>query len=168
MNIIKQVELKSVLFYATVLPSVLGLFYLTSAYGEANLKAAPNINGDYLTTAAPPGCPADRRLVITIQQSGIYLNGGLELVSATDKTPQHKTEHALSGYFQPQVTLAGPTHAFTACQIDLPEAVVQGTIAKAAGAGDSATFTGQLTLNNSQPWQFTAERQTVAAPEIAH
>ncbi|MFM7426994.1 MAG: hypothetical protein ACKO7W_18685 [Elainella sp.] len=152
------------LFYAIAVSTVLGLFQLTTAYGEANLKAPPNLNGRYLTDATAPGCPSDSRLVLTIQQSGRYLNAALELASANQTQTPPPQAFGLRGNWRQQISLAGSAPALAACQqpTDLTlEANVQ------ANSPDSPRLTGQMQLNN-QPWPFTAQQQAVAAPQISH
>jgi hypothetical protein len=165
------------IFYAIAVSTVLGLFHLTSSYGEAYLKAPPNLNGRYITNAAFPGCPEESRLVIEIQQSGLYLNAALELTTATaaELLPEQLT---LSGDWEEQIKLAGATGALATCpnfangapaSIQVPiqiQAAHQPSIASAP-----ATLTGQITLtsaNQIQPWAFTATQQAKAEKKQEH
>ena len=116
---------KHILFYVTVIAAVLVLFQVVSAYGEANLKAPPNLNGRYLSASAPPGCPEGDRLVLTLQQSGIYVNGTLALEAAslaqnpqnTEATSEEKS--SLTGLWkQEQLSLSGETNALTTCAVE--------------------------------------------------
>jgi hypothetical protein len=154
------------IFYIGAIVLVVGLFEVTTSYGEANLKAPPNINGRYLTATAPPGCPDASRLAISIQQSGIYLNGGLELVDQASAKPKtHAIEHSLSGRWQQQITLNGRTKALASCEANLAnvDTNLQGTVA----GTPAASLVGQLTFA-AQPWSFTAQRQPEEAKEEAH
>lgn len=75
---------KSLAFYGVAIGSVLLLFKVVSAYGEANLKAQPSIQGRYLLSLDQnlPDCLELSDLVLDIQQSGIYLNGSLLLAKS--------------------------------------------------------------------------------------
>ncbi|NHC34646.1 hypothetical protein [Scytonema millei] len=78
-------NLKSLAFYGIAIGSVLLLFKVVSAYGEANLKAQPSIQGRYLLSLDQnlPDCLELSNLVLDIQQSGIYLNGSLLLAESS-------------------------------------------------------------------------------------
>lgn len=155
------------IFYGATILVVLGLFRLTSAYGESNLKAPPNLNGRYLSTAALPGCPETSRIAVTIQQSGVYLNGALELQQEGTKPPPLQPEYlTLNGRWQQQLTLLGQTNALTTCQNNLAQAniALQGTITQ----DPEAVLNGQLSINQAQPWQFTAKREALPKQEVAH
>jgi hypothetical protein len=149
-------------FYGGAILFVLALFQLTTAYGEANLQAPPNINGRYLTSTALPGCPNSSRLIISIQQSGRYLNGGLQLASPT---PTHSpVKYSLNGLWQQQLTLNGQTTALSSCEKDLnnPNLNIVGTV-----SGTPAVLAGKLTMN-AQPWSFTATKQPEEVKNEAH
>ena len=164
------------IFYIVAVAIVLGLFQLTSAYGEANLKAPPNLNGRYLSVAAPPGCPTDRQFALTIQQSGIFLNGAIELAQVADPMPAkplQPEQFTLIGRWQQQVTLSGSTLALADCgiaSIDSIQATFQPPVASsiASPIASPAALTGQLNLNSGQPWRFTAIRQADLAKQNAH
>ncbi|HEY9642927.1 MAG TPA: hypothetical protein V6C57_20730 [Coleofasciculaceae cyanobacterium] len=177
---------KHLLFYVVVMGVVLVLFQVVSTYGESNLKAPPNIDGRYLSAAAPPGCPDTERLVLTIQQSGIYLNGSMNLEQASTlqnasgaESPSEE-KPSMTGLWQPtQITLAGKTHALSSCTASqqgnsaphpaagVPVSVV--TVQGQVSSAPKAVFTGQLSLEGSaQPWQFTAERQAVVKAKPGH
>lgn len=169
----------NLVFYTVTLLTVLGLFQITTAYGEANLKAPPNLNGRYLTDAAAPGCPTNSRLALTIQQSGRYLNAALELDKASDaaRISAPKTL-GLRGSWRQQIYLAGSAPDLAACQqpTDLTlEASFQPESAPAQAAPDGAvpahslkpSLTGQIQLNG-QTWPFTAHQQPPADPQSSH
>jgi hypothetical protein len=154
------------IFYAVAVSIVLGLFRLTSAYGEANLQAPPNINGRYLTSEAPPGCPDATRLVITVQQSGIYLNGALALTQLEPTAEVHRSDHlTLNGRWQEQLTLSGPTNAFVTC--NLP-AATEVTLQAMAQSSPEASLTGQLNIDSATSWSFTAQRQATPSQQSDH
>ncbi|MBD3883819.1 hypothetical protein IFO70_18815 [Phormidium tenue FACHB-886] len=163
-------ETKTTLFYVVAIGSVLTLFQVISAYGERYLNAPANINGRYVSTAAPPGCRADDRLVLDIQQSGIYLNGSLLLQADTPPPAveaSSENQLPLTGELQQgQVTLMGKTDAFAACAASPRDSHAASEAATATLRGQVAAqpeglFAGQLSLDNgAQPWQFQAQRQT--------
>lgn len=163
----KKPQTKVFLFYIATLIIVLVLFRLTTAYGEARLQAPPNLNGRYVTAEPLPGCPQPSRLAITIQQSGIYLNGALELQpdEAADAPALQPEQLTLNGRWQQQVRLSGRTDALSACQPDLARTAVdlQGSLTQSPPA-----LTGQLILNGGQPWSFTANRQATASKKNEH
>ena len=96
------------LFYGSTLAFVVVLFQGVTHYGNTKLLAAPNINGRYLSTEAMPGCPQSTRVLLTILQSGAYLNGAIDLVENAAVIEEVTGERMppLSGQLaQQQVTL---------------------------------------------------------------
>ncbi len=168
---------KHILFYVVVIGAVLVLFQVVSAYGEANLKAPPNLNGRYLSASTPPGCPEGNRLVLTLQQSGIYVNGTLALESASlAQNPQNtdtisEEKSSLTGLWKPeQLSLSGETNALTTCAVG-GSAIGTGAAIALKGQVAAAAFTGELTYGlqtGAQPWQFTAQRQALVKPKAGH
>lgn len=167
----RATQLRFLLFYSVTLLAVLLLFRWTTAYGEANLQAPPNINGRYVTTEPPPGCPADRRLMMTIQQSGIYLNGALTLVNATaDTTSSTPEQLTFIGRWQPQLSLTGRTQALATCRLDdsaLP-ATWKATIVPQPDGALANPIVGELLLEGMPPWQFTAQHQPIRSQSSSH
>jgi hypothetical protein len=173
---------KLVLLYGGTIGLVLILFRLATAYGETHLKAPPNIGGQYLSTQAPPGCPNSTRLLLTVLQSGVYLNGFLSLTPANKSSlPTTTTASSLSEvrpslagrWTNQQIYLTGMTTAWATCQLDgqtaaLPSigmSAVPITLQGAIAASPDHILTGQLTLTGqSEAWQFTAQRQTSSKP----
>jgi hypothetical protein len=81
---------KSLAFYGTMIGSVLVLFNIVSAYGEANLKAPPKVSGNYqLTSSDLPDCLRSENLTLAIEQSGRYIAGELSLRPQTIATPEN-------------------------------------------------------------------------------
>lgn len=113
---------KSLAFYGVAIGLVLLLFKAVTAYGEANLKAPAPIGGRYRLTLAQnlPNCLKSNTLVLTIQQSGIYLNGFLlpaettaEQARASEKNP------SLTGQLSnQQLSLAGTVPSSTFCNAE--------------------------------------------------
>ncbi len=167
----RPIQLRFLLFYGVTLLVVLLLFRWTTAYGEANLKAPPNVNGRYLTTEPPLGCPANSRLAMTIQQSGIYLNGALALVDATSdpQAPQPQTL-TFTGHWQSQMSLTGKTQALASCGLDnsKTQATWQATIVPQPDGAAASSAVGQLSMDGMLPWKFTAQRQQIATQRSTH
>ena len=81
---------KSLAFYGTMIGSVLVLFNIVSAYGEANLKAPPKVSGNYqLISSDLPDCLRSENLTLAIEQSGRYIAGELSLSPQTIATPEN-------------------------------------------------------------------------------
>jgi hypothetical protein len=71
-------QLKSLTFYGIAIGFVVGLFSIVTAYGEANLKTAQSIGGDYLLKLPLiEGCKEEEPVMLSIQQSGIYVAAAL-------------------------------------------------------------------------------------------
>lgn len=169
---------KSLLFYGIMIGSVLILFRVTAAYGEKHLKAPPNINGRYVSTQAPPGCPEASRLALTILQSGVFLHGSLQLQEAgnqpTTQPSASQAKPSLNGRWnQSQVVLSGRTEALATCtrtanSSSSREVSIQGKI-DSLPEKTLATFTGQIEIvGSNQPWTFSAEQQATAAQSVEH
>lgn len=163
---------KSFLFYGSMIGAVLILFRFTSAYGEKNLKAPPDVNGRYLSTQAPPGCPDSTRLALTILQSGIYLHGAVQVEEANAEAKDSPEKPTLDGRWQQsQVVLSGPTGGFANCTTpaatEAKDVSIQGQIDSSA-ANAPVTLKGELTIAGGQPWQFSAERQAAEKKSNAH
>lgn len=163
----RPTQVRFLLFYSATLAIVLLLFRLTTAYGEANLKAPPNINGRYVTTEPLPGCPVTSRLAMTLQQSGIYLNGSLDLATVPEQAAIAPTgQLTFTGRWQQQIYLMGRTQSLAACRSDWSnvQATWQGTIANPV----EGVFVGQFKLDGTEPWNFTAQRQKPAVQSSEH
>lgn len=156
---------KLLLFYGGTIAAVLVLFRLTTAYGETRLQAPPNVDGTYLSSIAPPGCPADSRLQLTVQQSGIYLNGSVALIqSNTSPEVPHSASSErlpLTGRWQQgEIALSGNSNALANCQGSAANAV---QIKGAIDSHNAKQFTGTLQTDNSPSvWSFIADRQAEA------
>ncbi|HEY9690839.1 MAG TPA: hypothetical protein V6D15_01405 [Oculatellaceae cyanobacterium] len=158
-------NLKTLSFYAVAIGSVVILFNVVSAYGEANIKAPPVINGNYRLKAKNlPECVNSADLILHIQQSGIYLNGSL-LPATNDSHVQTIAEEkpSLNGQLQnQQVQLSGSAPFLNNC--NNPTVEMQGTV-------DDKNLQGTITLSPSyQKVEFIAEKvqetkQTEAQPK---
>ncbi|HEY9874312.1 MAG TPA: hypothetical protein V6D12_12795 [Candidatus Obscuribacterales bacterium] len=142
---------KTLSFYAVAIGSVVILFNAVSSYGEANVKAPTAIGGNYrISNQNLPECLKSDSLLLTIQQSGIYLSGSL---LAVDKTAEPKTtaeeKPSLNGNFHnQQVSLSGSIPHFPAC--NNPGVNIEGTV-------NGKNLQGKITLSSiPTPVEFTA------------
>lgn len=114
---------KSFIFYGIAIASVIVLFKVVTVYGENNIKARPNINGRYrLIGAKIRECMSDKPIVLTIQQSGVYLNGDLS-DGETKSTSAIKEKLPLKGKWESdRLQLSGFIPAYHICPKGLPVA----------------------------------------------
>ncbi len=161
-SVIEHFTLKSLLFYGGAIGFVVILFSFVTTYGEANLKPAPKIAGRYrLNARALPGCLKTEALLLTVQQSGIYLNAVLAEPESTS-APAAKMKPSLHGFWQSQqLTLVGPPTALKACQPTATEVQIQGTI-------DQKLLKGTIGLGTAAPANLTAERLAEPADTTGH
>jgi hypothetical protein len=154
---------KSLLFYGVAIGSVLLLFKVVTAYGEANLKAPKPIDGDYrLSLAQKPNCPKSEDLVLTIQQSGIYLNGFLlpartnaQMAAATEEKP------SLSGILRnQQLSLSGTLASSIFCSKPVSES---GNVVTIQSQLLGENLEGKLSLSGSEI-KFTAQKLAPTPP----
>lgn len=144
---------KSLAFYGIAIGSVLTLFNVVTAYGNANLKAPPPIDGLYrLNSQNLPNC-FESAPVLMIRQSGVYLHG--ELLTKADPTSLKKLGDknlSLVGRWQNQsVNLSGPVSQFEACK---------GAKVTLTASWQDNTLSGQLSLSSTpQTANFTAKRE---------
>ncbi len=105
------------MLYGVAIASVVILFKVVTNYGEANLQAHPNINGRYrLIGAKLPPCFQAKPVILTIQQSGVYLNGNLSNVE-TKTNSSLKEKLPLKGKWQnQQLQLSGLLPAKQICE----------------------------------------------------
>ena len=146
-------NLKTLSFYGVAIGSVVILFNVVSAYGEANIKAPPVINGNYRLKAKNlPECVNSENLILHIQQSGIYLNGSL-LPDSNNSHAQTIAEEkpSLNGQWQnKKVQLLGSAPFLNNC--NNPFVQMQGTV-------DGKKMQGNFTLSpNSRKIEFIAEK----------
>ncbi len=77
-------------FYLIAISSVVILCTVVNTYGESNLKAPPKIGGMYkIESEKLPNCLKEQPLQLTLLQSGIYINGSLQV--AKDKSKGKST-----------------------------------------------------------------------------
>lgn len=154
---------KSLIFYGSILTFVVTLFNLTASYGEANLKAPEKISGRYRFNAKNlPGCFKAETLILTIEQSGIYLNGSLlSQEDSTHKVTAARKRPQLKGLFQNQIELSGKPSLET-CQA---ESVAQ--LIRIQGVIQQSTFKGKLYLPSGE-FNLIAQREPEPQSTSAH
>ncbi len=149
-------SLKSLSFYGIAITSVVVLFKIVTAYGNANLKANPPIDGYYpISSENLPDCLKSEALVLNLLQSGIYLNGTLMSGNTNNKPTKSKENNpSLSGKFTNQeITLAGKVPWLSKCQESAKSVVkIQGII-----QGD--TIAGTISLSTTPAVEFTATKE---------
>jgi len=139
-------------FYGVTIAFVVALFSVATNYGETNLKAQPKITGRYKVIAENlPGCLKAKTLILSIEQSGIYLNGSLlESDHSTQEQTAAKKKPSLMGLFQQQnLELSGNITQIQGCEnsaIALQSTIVQNTLK------------GKLSLNDTAV-DFVAQRE---------
>ncbi|MFM6355862.1 MAG: hypothetical protein ACKPFC_08425 [Planktothrix sp.] len=157
-------NLKSFIFYGTMIGSVVLLFKGVTAYGESQLKAPHSIGGDYaMKLENPPECLKKQNLVLKIEQSGVYIFAKLAL----KKTEPHLDPINLQGRLEnQQMILSGSLNPWFFCTPDSFSTANELTL---KGSFQEKTLTGQLetqTLSNLIQFQaklspvFTSEKQT--------
>ena len=147
-------SLKSLSFYAVTIGSVVLLFNGVTAYGEANLKGPPKMDGRYRINAQNlPGCLKADALLLNIKQSGIYLNGSL---LPTQKNTQLETlaeeKPSLNGQLShPKLSLSGPVPWVPNCNNAVRQADASGQALSVniQGVVQGKTITGQISLNST-------------------
>lgn len=156
-------NINSLGFYGIAIGSVVLLFKAVTAYGEANLKAPPPIAGRYLIdTQNLPGCNQSEALVLTILQSGVYLNGSLQPANrSADSGVKVEEKPALSGRWDKEnLTLAGSV-ASTLCPEPVNAAAADSRQpVKIEGKMEGETLQGQITLDSlRESFEFFAKRE---------
>ncbi|CAN1213428.1 hypothetical protein TUMEXPCC7403_24695 [Tumidithrix helvetica PCC 7403] len=144
---------KLLAFYGFSTAGAIALFVGITNYGEKNLKAAPLLVGTYRIEAANlHGCLKERSLLLSIQQSGVYMSGILEIEERTpNNLPANKTETkskpSLTGNWQnQQLTLAGTVTKIKECDAQMPimlkaELADKGLKGTIALSGETSNFT---------------------------
>ena len=159
-------NLKSLAFYGTAITSVVVLFKIVTAYGNANLKAPPFISGVYrISSDNLPECLKSNTLVLNIQQSGIYLVGTLNPESIDVKSSlKNEQKPSLNGRFiNQQLSLEGTVPELKNCNNSIREVKDKSTSngVKIQGLLQGETLIGQIILNSTPAVEFSATREPV-------
>lgn len=153
-------NLKSLAFYGIAIGSVTVLFKVVTAYGEANLTTAPAIAGDYRFDATSlPECLKSDALVLTIEQSGVYLSGNLKSdnkpVGGKTTTPE---KPSLAGKWENQgLSLSGVVPNLKGCGESTGGS--QKSLVKLRGIVEGESLKGKISLvENAVATDFMAQR----------
>jgi hypothetical protein len=154
---------KLVLFYAGTIAAVVVLFSAVTQYGEANLRAAPKIQGQYRITQSTQTCLVGRALLI--EQSGVYVNAILQPVGPPGgtggPTPNRPAGAGLrfSGLLKNQrLYLTAPKPIDLACApLEIKATAMDVEVRSAALTGQIQTTQGNLNLSGDLLIGFTAE-----------
>ncbi len=150
-------NLKSLTFYGGAIGFVVVLFSFATAYGEANLKAPNKLEGRYRIAAQSlPGCLKADALILSIQQSGVYLSGSLLNADETSKTlTASKKKSSLTGMLdRDQLTLSGVPSHIDECQkiAPVPKVQIQSTVTEGA-------IKGKIRLESKAESDFVGKRE---------
>jgi hypothetical protein len=166
-KIMNHLSLKSLAFYGIAIGSVALLFKVVSTYGERNLTAAPAIGGIYRFDAKSlPECLKSDSLVLTIEQSGVYLSGNLR--SGSSEADSEKiTEEAppLHGKWETQgLSLSGVVPNLTGCSDST--ATGQNSSVKMRGIVERESLKGKISLTDKAgATDFTAQKEAAPKPQ---
>jgi hypothetical protein len=174
---------KSLAFYGGAIAFVVALFGVVTAYGEANLKTAQSIGGEYrlnLPVSAP--CGSGKSVLLSVQQSGIYVAAALTNPALMRSQTGFKVM-TLSGQWQNQrLNLEGQVPMGVLCENSKegtpPITVkIEGAIAMlppqsplpasstSQNTPKAATLTGTLALN-TKAVPFVARRQPASKEAV--
>ncbi len=169
-----QFNLKSLTFYGGAIAAVVVLFEVVTAYGENNLKAPINIDGRYrLSYTQQPDCLNSNAPILTIQQSGIYLNGSLLPAQTNAEPTSAEKKTTLTGQISnQQLSLVGTVPTSTVCN-NISQAEVSNrpkdnspsSITIQSRLQGEKTLEGQMTISDMpKVIGFTAQREAPAQP----
>ena len=166
-KIMNHLSLKSLAFYGVAIGSVSLLFKVVTAYGETNLNAPPAIAGSYrFDDKSLPECLTSDSLVLTIEQSGVYLSGNLRSGSSeADGEKIAEETPSLQGKWENQgLSLSGAVPNLTGCSDST--ATSQNSSVKMRGIVEGESLKGKISLTDkAAATDFTAQREAVAKPQ---
>ena len=166
LKIMNHLSVKSLAFYGIAIGSVSLLFKVVSAYGEANLKAAPAITGSYRFNAKSlPECLKSDSLVLTIEQSGVYLSGNLRSGTEGDRQKTAEEKPSLFGKWENEgLSLSGAVPNLPGCS--KRTATGENSSVKLRGIVEKESLKGKISLTDgAAATDFTAEKAAVAKPQ---
>jgi hypothetical protein len=166
-QIMIHLNVKLLSFYGVSLAFVAVLFKVVTAYGETNLKAPPAIAGSYRFDAKSlPECLKSDALVLTIEQSGVYLSGNLRSGSSDgDRAKTAEEKPSLVGKWENQgLSLSGAVPNLAGCSDS--RAIGQNSYVKLRGIVEKDNLNGKISLTDQAvASDFTAQREVVAKPK---
>ncbi|MEZ2227481.1 MAG: hypothetical protein ACBR12_07320 [Microcoleus sp.] len=166
-------NIKTLTFYGIAIGSVTLLFKVVTAYGETNLKAAPAIAGSYSFDAKNlPECLKSDDLVLTIEQSGVYLSGNLKSNNnSVDRQKTNPEKPTLAGKWENQgLSLSGAVPNLTGCGKSTGDGS-QNSLVKLRGVVEGESLKGKISLvENAVATDFMAQKvkKREQQPEQGH
>lgn len=163
-------QTKSLAFYGGTIAFVIGLFGVVTSYGEANLKTAQSIGGEYelnLPVSAP--CGGGKSVLLSVQQSGIYVAAALTNPALMPRLSGFRSM-TLSGQWQNQrLILAGQVPVGVLCDRAKETAPIMvkidGGISQNPASTESTTLMGTIFLNAAAR-PLIAQRQPASKEEV--
>ncbi|MEG4593187.1 hypothetical protein QUB00_15435 [Microcoleus sp. F8_C2] len=165
-KMMNHLSLKSLAFYGIAIGSVSLLFKVVTAYGEANLKAAPAIAGTYrFDPKSLPDCLKSDVLVLTIEQSGVYLSGNLRSGSSEGREKTAQEKPYLFGKWETQgLNLSGAVPNLAGCSDST--AIGQNSSVRMRGIVEQGSLKGKISLTDkAAATDFTAQREAAVQPQ---
>ncbi|MEG4074611.1 hypothetical protein QUA30_18245 [Microcoleus sp. Pol14C2] len=161
-----QFNVKKITFYGVSIAFVAVLFKIVSAYGEANLKAPPAIAGNYRFDAQSlPECLKSDVLVLTIEQSGVYLSGNLRSGSREGREKTAEERPSLFGKWETQgLNLSGAVANLAGCSDST--ATGQNSSVKMRAIVEQDSLKGKISLTDkAAASDFMAQREAATKPQ---
>jgi len=165
-KIMPQFNVKMLTFYGVSIAFVAVLFKIVTAYGETNLKAPPAIAGHYrFEPKSLPECLKSDVLVLTIEQSGVYLSGNLRSGSREGREKTAEEKPSLFGKWETQgLNLSGAVPNLAGCSDST--ATGQNSSVKMRGIVEQESLKGKISLTDkAAATDFTAEREAAVQPQ---
>jgi hypothetical protein len=160
---------KSLAFYGAAIAFVVGLFGVVTTYGEANLKTAQSVGGEYRLNLPISGpCGGGKPVLLFVQQSGVYVAAALTN-PALARSPSISKSMTLTGQWKNQrLGLEGQIPVGVLCdgsQETAPITVkIDGGISQNPASAESTTLTGTISLNAAAS-PLMAQRQPIVNNE---
>lgn len=163
---------KSIAFYGVAICLVLLLFSIITSYGESNLKAPTAINGRYHFSYSPKRNCSSPNPILTIDQSGIYLNGFFSVAADTaHQVKASEQQPSLTGQLNnQQLSLTGTVPHSTLCN-NLVSQTPSTSRVSIQSQIEGANLQGQITLSGvPETIDFTAQKEAAQLSEesISH
>ena len=156
-----NINVKLLSFYSISIAFVLVLFKVVTAYGETNLKAAPVIAGSYRFDAKSlPECLKSDSLVLTIEQSGVYLRGSLRSGIGEGESEKTEEKPPLAGKWENQgLSLSGAVPNLPNCSGS--PVTGKNSFVKLRGIVEKDRLKGKISLRDrAAASDFTAVRES--------
>ncbi|MEG4200342.1 hypothetical protein [Microcoleus sp. Pol12A5] len=165
-KMMNHLSLKSLAFYGIAIGLVSLLFKVVTAYGEANLKAPPAIAGNYrFDPKSLPECLKSDVLVLTIEQSGVYLSGNLRSGSREGREKTAEERPSLFGKWETQgLNLSGAVANLAGCSDST--ATGQNSSVKMRAIVEQDSLKGKISLTDkAAASDFMAQREAATKPQ---